>query len=204
MLMKKLALISAVSVFAMGTALAQSPNPPASTTTPSATEVPKSDSAAPKSDMTAPKAESTAPKDNPTASTSSMDGAKFVASQKPEQFLATKFKGTDVVGADNQKVGDVSDILFDKDGKVLAYVIGVGGFLGIGSKDVALSPASFQVQPPTDRENMKLKLSMTKDELKQAAEFKAHKEPARTTGQSPSGGAPSRDRAPMTPPAQRQ
>jgi len=147
------------------------------------------------------------PQAQPQAQTMGSGGAatkQVITEQKPDQLLASKFKGTDVIGADNQKIGDVSDILFDKDGKVLAYVIGVGGFLGIGSKDVALSPASFQVQPPTDRENMKLKLSMTKDELKQAAEFKAHKEPARTTGQSPSGGAPSRDRAPMTPPSQRQ
>jgi hypothetical protein len=45
---------------------------------------------------------------------------------------------------------------------------------------------------------MKLKLSMTKDELKTAADFKAYKESTTTTGQTPS-----RDRAPMTPPSQR-
>ena len=45
---------------------------------------------------------------------------------------------------------------------------------------------------------MKLKLSMTKDELKNAPEFQPHKASTATTGQ-----APSRDRAPMTPPSQR-
>jgi hypothetical protein len=118
-----------------------------------------------------------------------------VTRQTSDQFLQTKFKGTDVIGANNEKIGDVNDVLFEKDGKVLAYVIGVGGFLGIGSKDVALSPASFQMMPANDKDSMKLKLSMTKDELKNAAEFKAHKETTSTTGQ-----APSRDRAPMTPP----
>ena len=54
------------------------------------------------------------------------------------------------MGTDNAKIGDVTDVLFDKDGKVLAYVVGVGGFLGIGSKDVALAPSSFQVHA-TDR-----------------------------------------------------
>ena len=71
--------------------------------------------------------------------------AKFVNSQRQDQFLASKFKGTDVVGADDKKIGDVSDILFDKDGKIEAYVVGVGGFLGIGAKDVALAPSAFQV-----------------------------------------------------------
>jgi hypothetical protein len=78
---------------------------------------------------------------------------------------------------------------------VLAYVIGVGGFLGIGTKDVALSPTSFQVMPANDKDKMKLKLSMTKDELKNATEFKPHKEASSTTGQSPST-----NRGPGTPP----
>jgi hypothetical protein len=131
----------------------------------------------------------------PAASTSK---AQVITEQKPDQLLASKFKGTDVVGNNNEKIGDVNDMLFDKDGKILAYIVGVGGFLGIGSKDVALSPASFQIMPANDRDSMKLKLSMTKDELKSAAEFKAHKDATSTTGQ-----APSRDRAPMTPPSQR-
>src|SRR5262245_30075539 len=177
-MLKKLALISAVSAFAMGTALAQSPNPSATTPSPSATE-------APKSDMAAPKADSTAPKAGTTASTSSTGSAQFVASQKPDQFLASKFKGTDVVGSDNQKVGDVSDILFDKDGKIEAFVVGVGGFLGIGAKDVALAPSAFQFVPgdpnsATDK-SPKLKISMDKEQLKQAANFEPYKEPSRAT-----------------------
>jgi len=132
-----------------------------------------------------------------TAPAATATKGQIITEQKPDQLLATKFKGTNVVGMNNEKVGDVTDILFDKDGKVLAYVIGVGGFLGIGSKDVALAPSSFQIQPATDRESMKLKISMTKDELKNATEFKPHKEASSTTGQT------SRERAPMTPPSQR-
>ena len=133
----------------------------------------------------------------PTAATTAK--AQVITEQRPDQLLASKFKGTNVMGSNNEKIGDVSDMLFDKDGKILAYVVGVGGFLGIGAKDVALSPASFQIVPASERESMKLKLSMTKDELKNAAEFKPYKEPTSTTGQSP----PSRDRAPMTPPTSR-
>jgi len=138
------------------------------------------------------------PKAQPSPSAAAAGKAQVVTQQTADQMLATKFKGTNVIGSNDEKIGDVSDILFDKEGKVLAYVIGVGGFLGIGAKDVALAPASFQVQPANDRENMKLKLSMTKDELKNAAEFQPYKAPTPTTGQ-----APSRDRAPMTPPSQR-
>jgi sporulation protein YlmC with PRC-barrel domain len=190
-MLRKLALISAVSAFAIGTALAQSPNPPASSDSPSMSQQDKSPSM---SQDKSPSMSQDKPSTTTTQSTSSMpsSGAKaeFIAAQKPDQFLASKFKGTDVLGSDNQKIGDVSDILFDKNGKIDAYVVSVGGFLGIGSKEVALAPTAFQVVPPdpnsvTDR-SAKLKTSMTKDQLKEAANFEPYKEPRATTG---TGGA---------------
>jgi len=171
-MLKKLALMSAVSLFAMGSALAQSPTPPApSSSAPPATEM-KSDT---KPDMKA-------------------GDSQFVSSQKPDQWLATKFKGTDVLGPDDQKVGDISDIVFDKSGaKIDAFVVSVGGFLGLGSKDVALAPSAFQQVPgdpnSTTNSSPKLKISMTKDQLKNAPNFEVYKEPNRaTTGTG--GGAP--------------
>jgi sporulation protein YlmC with PRC-barrel domain len=118
------------------------------------------------------------------AAANSVGSAKFVNSQRPDQFLASKFKGTDVIGTDNQKIGDVSDILFDKDGKVEAYVVSVGGFIGIGSKDVALAPSAFQLVAgdKSKNESDKLKVAMTKDELKQASNFEPYKAPSSTTG----------------------
>ncbi len=78
----------------------------------------------------------------------------------------------------------MTDILFDKDGKIEAYVVGVGGFLGIGAKDVALAPSAFQVVTgdKSKNESDKLRLSMTKDQLKQAANFEPYKAPSSTTG----------------------
>ena len=117
------------------------------------------------------------------------------STQAADQWLASKFKGTDVIGSNNEKIGDVNDILFDHNGKVMAYVVGVGGFLGIGAKDVALAPAAFQMQPATDREDMKLRLAMTRDEFKNAPEFKAAStRPAPTTGQAPPHAPPARRR----------
>ena len=90
--------------------------------------------------------------------------AKFVNSQRQDQYLASKFKGTDVIGADDKKIGDVSDILFDKDGKIEAYVVGVGGFLGIGAKDVALAPSAFQVVAGDKSKNESDKLRLVDDQ----------------------------------------
>jgi hypothetical protein len=121
-----------------------------------------------------------------TAQTTAPAGnAKFIQRQAPDQWLASKFRGTDVVGAKEEKIGDVSDILFDKDGKILAYVVGVGGFLGIGSKEVAIEPSSFQVVPGRDASDYKLRLSMTKDELKAAAAFEPYSPPRPTVSQNP-------------------
>jgi hypothetical protein len=176
-MLKKLALISAVSAFALGTALAQAPAPSSPASPPAATpDTPRVDT--PKVDM--PKADMKA------------SDVQFIAAQKPDQWLASKFKGTDVLGPDNQKVGDVSDILFEKSGKIDAYVVSVGGFLGMGSKHVGLAPSAFQVIPgdPNSVTNSapKLKVSLTKEQLKEAPNFEPYKEPRATTGAGGTGG----------------
>ncbi len=58
---------------------------------------------------------------------------------QPGQWRASKIEGLDVYNQNNEKIGDISEMLIDKDGKIQAVVIGVGGFLGIGERDVAIS-----------------------------------------------------------------
>lgn len=180
-MLKKIMAVAAVSGLALTSAMAQS-TAPSTSSTPSAT-------------APAPSASATAP------STSS-GSAHFVTKQTADQHLASKFKGTDVIGSDDAKIGDVSDILFDKDHKVLAFIVGVGGFLGIGAKDVAIAPSSFQPVPGKDASDMKLRLSMTKDELKNAAAFEPYSPPRPMTSEAPTRpmGAP----APATPPTSKQ
>ncbi len=163
---KKLMLGAALSALMMSGAFAQAPQSP----TPSATPP-----AAAKSDQAKP---------------GSAGGANFVSSQKPDQYLASKFKGTDVMGTDGKKIGDVSDILFDKDGKIEAYVVSVGGFLGMGAKEVALAPSSFTVEPGTNGKSDLLKLSMNQDQLKQAQNFKRYQPPRPTTTGAGGGSSP--------------
>lgn len=56
----------------------------------------------------------------------------------PGKWRVSKLMGVDIYGADNKKVGDVTEVVLDKSGKVEMITVGVGGFLGIGSKDVAI------------------------------------------------------------------
>jgi len=52
------------------------------------------------------------------------------------QWRASKLIGVNVYNVQNEKLGDISDILLDQSGKVSGVVIGVGGFLGIGERDI--------------------------------------------------------------------
>ena len=48
--------------------------------------------------------------------------------------------GLVVYNEQNEKLGDINEIILDKDGKTLGYVIGVGGFLGMGEHDILVEP----------------------------------------------------------------
>ena len=54
------------------------------------------------------------------------------------KWRTSKLIGVDIYGPDDKKVGDVTEVIVDKSGKVEMVTIGVGGFLGIGAKDVAV------------------------------------------------------------------
>ena len=182
-MLSKIMAVAAVSALALTSAMAQTTSPPAGSSPPAA---------------------ATPATPAPSATATPAGKANFVSKQGSDQWLASKFNGTDVIGADEAKIGDVSDVLFDKDRKIVAYIVGVGGFLGIGSKDVAIDPASFQLVAGKDASDFKLRLAMTKDELKAAPAVEAYSAPRpATTSQAPATrpmGAP----APTTSPAPKQ
>src|SRR4029078_12050014 len=64
--------------------------------------------------------------------------AEFVTVQPAGQWSAGQFIGSPVTNEAGENIGDVNDVLFDKTGRVSTAVIGVGGFLGIGEKSVAV------------------------------------------------------------------
>jgi sporulation protein YlmC with PRC-barrel domain len=53
-----------------------------------------------------------------------------------EMWRSSKLIGLNVYNDQNEKLGDISEILLDKSGKVEGVVIGVGGFLGMGKHDI--------------------------------------------------------------------
>ncbi|MBQ0819718.1 PRC-barrel domain-containing protein [Microvirga sp. HBU67558] len=75
---------------------------------------------------------------SPSAAASSMSSGNWMTQEQPGQWRASKLEGLDVYNNNNEKVGDISEILVDQSGKIQAVVVGVGGFLGMGEHDVAV------------------------------------------------------------------
>jgi len=146
-----------------------------------------------------------------------MSSAKFIVAQSADQWVFTKFKGTDVLGPDNARVGAIDDLLFDRSGKIVGMVVGVGGFLGLGVKNVAIDMSAFDVvpadivsdrnetaafrDPVNDPTSVKLKVSWTKDQLKDAPDFQYFKPAARSATMPPPATTGAAPRPPMGPPA---
>src|ERR1700712_4109703 len=73
------------------------------------------------------------------ATTAATDASgAFISKQATGTLRAPKLVGVSVYDSNNKSVGKIDDLLLDHDGSVKAVVIGIGGFLGIGKKDVAL------------------------------------------------------------------
>ncbi|MCL7998166.1 PRC-barrel domain-containing protein [Brucella sp. 21LCYQ03] len=92
---------------------------------------------------------------------------------KDGQLLVSSFIGQTVYesdAADAASVGNLNDLIVSPDGEVQAAVIGVGGFLGVGQKDVAVSPDQLQLATRSDGKKW-LVIKATKDQLTEAPAF---------------------------------
>lgn len=110
---------------------------------------------------------------------------KFVDAQSSDQWLGSTLIGLNVKGAGDESIGSVSDLLVEEDGTVVAAVIGVGGFLGIGQKNVAVSFELLEVSRSPEGDEQAT-LQLTKAELENAPEFKQY-EPPKPAASRPGG-----------------
>ncbi len=83
-------------------------------------------------------APSTSPPSTSSTVAPSPNPASFMTEMHSGMWRAAKLDGVDVYNNGNEKVGDIADILLDSSGKISAVVIGVGGFLGMGERYVAV------------------------------------------------------------------
>lgn len=95
--------------------------------------------------------------------------AAVMSAPPPDSWTVTNYYKQTVYGPNQNKIGDVDDVLVDKSGKVTGLVIGVGGFLGVGTKDVIVPFSDVNVTKKNDK--WRLTINETKDSLKSAQGF---------------------------------
>lgn len=71
----------------------------------------------------------------------------FVTVPQTGAWRVTDLEGKTVEDANGENIGDINDVLVNERGEVIAVLVGVGGFLGIGEKDVAVSMSALQFGP---------------------------------------------------------
>jgi len=138
-----------------------------------------------------------------SASTSSAPASHVTVTQlQPGQIRATQMDGATVYDPQNQKIGDIKDIILDKEGKVAAVVLDVGAFLGIGGKYVAVGMNDLKVTEDSNN-RPRFAIEMTKDQLKAAQAYDLNI-PSRNTGSgstaAPANRSDTRTTAPGVPP----
>src|SRR5690606_32897767 len=79
------------------------------------------------------------------------------------QMTADELIGMNVVNQDGEDVGDISDVVISKDDQAVLAIISVGGFLGVGEKEVAVPFDQLQ----QGEDEAILLSSATEEELKQ-------------------------------------
>jgi sporulation protein YlmC with PRC-barrel domain len=74
-----------------------------------------------------------------------MSKTEMIGTLPGEALPISDYYNQSVYDTRDNKIGDVNDLLLDKSGKINAVIIGVGGFLGVGEKNVAVPFSSLKV-----------------------------------------------------------
>lgn len=75
-----------------------------------------------------------------------MAAIQVISSPGPQHIMGSNLRGTSVYGANNEEIGEIDELVLNRDGQVVAVVVGVGGFLGIGEKNVAVPFNALDIQ----------------------------------------------------------
>ncbi len=99
-------------------------------------------------------------------------GESYLTAQTDDQISANTYIGQAVYNSADESIGKISDLIMEKDGGITAAVIGVGGFLGIGEKWVAVPFDTISITQSPYSEDVKLTTTETAESLQAAPEFK--------------------------------
>jgi sporulation protein YlmC with PRC-barrel domain len=99
--------------------------------------------------------------------------ANTMTAAPSESWTVANYYKQDVYDPKESKIGKIDDVLLDKSGKVTGLVVGVGGFLGAGEKDVIVPFTAVKSEKKNDK--WWLTMDATKDNMKSAPGFKYDK-----------------------------
>jgi sporulation protein YlmC with PRC-barrel domain len=102
----------------------------------------------------------------PNAANSTSATTNAMPMTPPDKFTITNYYKQDVYDPNDNKIGSIEDVLIDKNGQATDLIIGVGGFLGVGTKDVAQPFKNVQLTSKNDK--WYLTMNADKDQLKSA------------------------------------
>jgi sporulation protein YlmC with PRC-barrel domain len=172
-MLKKLFLLSTVASLAAFPALAQEATQPTTITPPAEQTAPAQPAQQAPSSSDVTQQQPAAPADQNTTTTAEQPASPppsdaIIPAQSADQVRAKTMIGMNVYDTNGEKVGEVKDILFDKDGKATGVVLSVGGVLGLGAKDVGLQWSQVDIQPEAEV----AKVQYNKKQLEAAPDFK--------------------------------
>jgi sporulation protein YlmC with PRC-barrel domain len=99
------------------------------------------------------------------------NGPSFIQVQNSD-MLSSNLVGLDVFNEQNDNIGKVQDVAFNASKQMTGYILSVGGFLGMGTRYVAVDPNAVLVQYDASNNKWHATMNATKAELKSAPEFK--------------------------------
>ncbi len=106
------------------------------------------------------------------SATSAAADAAYLTQQSETQVSANDYIGKQIYNAGDESIGKVNDLILEENGGIVAAVVGVGGFLGIGSKDVALPMSKISMTRDAEKNDVRLTTTETVEALQSAPEFK--------------------------------
>jgi sporulation protein YlmC with PRC-barrel domain len=95
--------------------------------------------------------------------------------QSANDYRSSKLVGQSVYNSGGEKIGSISDLLVSSSGELSQAVIGVGGFLGLGEKNVAIDYKSLKISRD-EKGDVRVVLDTTKDALSVAPSFLYYRE----------------------------
>lgn len=98
-----------------------------------------------------------------------MPSQDYMGSAPAGSMLASNLIGANVQTVDDEDVGSVSELIIAQNGQVVGVVVGVGGFLGLGEKNVAIG--WDVIMKSGDSDQQQLRIDLTRDDLLSAPEF---------------------------------